>query len=133
MKMFEWLANTDYAEWVKASWGWPLALTVHAFGNAIVVGFTFIIGLRLIGLFRTIPYTSLSRLIPYIWIGFGFQVASGFTLFATKPDRYLAAGMFEAKLSFVILGAILTWYFQQTLRKEAAAWQAAGTVSSRGV
>jgi hypothetical protein len=131
--VFEWLSNTDYAEWVKASWGWPLALTVHAFGNAIVVGFIFIICLRLLGLFRTIPYTSLNRLIPFIWVGVVFQAASGFTLFVTKPDKYLAAGMFEAKLSFVLLGIILTWYFQQTLKKEAAAWQAAGTVSSRAV
>src|SRR6185436_10297065 len=79
------------------------------------------------------PYTSLNRLIPYIWVGFAFQVYSGVTLWMTKPDKYLAAGMFEAKLSFVILGAILTWYFQNVLKQEAAVWQASGTVSSRGV
>ena len=131
--MLEWLSNTDYAEWVKASWGWPLALTIHAFGNAVIIGLIFIIALRLIGLFRTIPYTSLNKLFPYIWIAFVAQVVSGTTLWMTKPDKYLAAGMFEAKLSFVILGAILTYYFQNILKREAAAWQAAGTVSSRGV
>jgi hypothetical protein len=131
--MLEWLSNTEYAAWVRESWGWPLALTVHAFGNAVVVGLIFIIGLRLLGLFRTIPYTSLPALIPIIWGGVVFQVLSGFTLWVTKPDKYLAAGMFEAKLSFVIAGAILTYYFQGTLKREAAAWQAAGTVSSRGV
>ena len=131
--MFGWLENTEYAAWVRESWGWPLALTVHAFGNAIVIGLIFIIALRLLGLFRTIPYTSLSKLIPIIWIAVIFQVMSGVTLWVTKPDRYLAAGMFEAKISFVLIGAILTYYFQNVLKQEAAAWQAAGSVTSRGV
>ena len=131
--MLEWLANTPYAIWVKQSWGWPFALTFHAFGNAIIIGFIFIIGLRLLGLFRTIPYTSLNRLFPLIWIAFVVQVLSGSSLLLTKPERYLADGMFEWKLAFVVGGAIVTLYFQKTLKREAAAWEAAGTVSSRGM
>ncbi len=66
MKYFEWLENTEYAAWVRESVGWPIALTFHAFGNAIVVGLIVIICLRLMGLFRSVPYTSLNRLIPVI-------------------------------------------------------------------
>ena len=66
--MLDAIANSSFATWVNASAGWPLALTIHAFGTAIVVGLMFIIGLRLLGLFRTIPYTSLNTLIPLIWI-----------------------------------------------------------------
>ena len=110
--MFGWLANTEYSAWVRESWGWPFALTLHAFGNAAVVGLIFIIAMRLLGLFRTIPYTSLHRLMPFLWTGFVCQVASGYTLWSSKPDRYLADAMFDVKFSFVILGAILTWYFQ---------------------
>ena len=131
--MFGWLANTEYAAWVRESWGWPGALTLHAFGNATVVGLFFIIAMRLLGLFRTIPYTSLPKLMPYIWAGFFCQVLSGFTLWASKPDRYLSDGMFDVKFSFVILGAVLTWYFQNLLKQEVQSWQAAGKVSSRGV
>ena len=36
--MLDWITNTDYATWVRQSWGWALALTFHAFGNAIIVG-----------------------------------------------------------------------------------------------
>jgi hypothetical protein len=131
--VFGWLESTDYSAWVRESWGWPFALTFHAFGNAVVVGLFFIIAMRLLGLFRTIPYTSLYRLIPIVWIGFVCQVLSGFTLWASKPDRYLADVMFDTKFSFVILGAVLTWYFQGVLQREATAWQAAGKASSRGV
>ena len=45
MEMLKALGETPYAEWVKESWGWAAALTVHAFGNAIIVGLVFIIGL----------------------------------------------------------------------------------------
>lgn len=125
--MLEAIQNTEYATWVRESWGWPFALTLHAFGNAIVVGLTFIIALRLFGLFRTIPITSLPRLIPVIWTGFVVQVFSGTTLWVSKPARYIADGMFEWKLIFVLTGMIVTIYFQKLLKKEAGSWQAAGS------
>ena len=62
--MLEWLAHTPYAEWVNQSWGWAFALTIHAFGTATVVGLMFIIGLRLFGLFPTIPYSAFSSTKP---------------------------------------------------------------------
>jgi hypothetical protein len=38
MNVLDWIQNTQYAVWVRESWGWPFALTLHAFGNAMVVG-----------------------------------------------------------------------------------------------
>jgi hypothetical protein len=129
-----WLESSQYAVWVRGElWGWPLALTVHAFGTALVVGFIFIINLRLLGLFETIPYTSLNRLFPVVWVALVLQLLSGFTLWMTKPTRYVADGAFVLKFSLVIVGAILTLYFYRTIKREAAAWEAAGGVSSRGV
>src|SRR6266436_2736143 len=92
VNVLEWLAHTPYTIWVQESWGWPLALTIHAFGTATVIGLMSIIGLRLLGQFRTIPYTSLNKLIPLIWIAVVFQAISGFTLWLTKPAQYLADG-----------------------------------------
>jgi hypothetical protein len=133
MSMLEWLQNTPYATWVRESWGWPYALTLHAFGNAMIVGLMFIICLRVLGLFRTIPYTSLNKLIPIIWIGLVIQTYSGFTLWASKPARYLGDGLFQWKFTLVIIGTIMTWYFHNTMKRETAAWQAAGKVTSSGV
>jgi hypothetical protein len=130
--VLDWIASTDYATWVRQSWGWALALTFHAFGTAIVVGLIFIITLRLLGFFRSIPYTSLNRLLPVIWIGFVVQVLSGATLWASKPARYLADGLFQWKFTFVVFAAIVTVFFHQLLRREAPNWQSAGAVSVRG-
>jgi hypothetical protein len=131
--VLEWLTNTPYAVWVRESWGWPFALTLHAFGNAMVVGLIFIVCLRMLGLFQTIPYTSLNRLLPFIWAGVAIQVFSGFTLWSSKPAKYLSDGMFLWKFSLVVLGVIVTLYFHKILKREAAAWREAGAVSSWGV
>ena len=130
--MIQWLANSPYALWVNQSYGWPLALTIHAFGNAIVVGFMAIIALRLFGFFPGIPYNSLRSLIPYIWIAIVFQAFSGFTLWMTKPGAYLGDYMFEVKFTLVIVASVVMAFFQKVLREEGAKWDAAGVVSARG-
>jgi hypothetical protein len=121
VNVLDWLAHTPYAVWVDESWGWPIALTIHAFGN-----------LRLFGLFRSISYTALLKLIPLIWIAIGFQVISGVTLWMTKPAQYLADGMFEIKFTFVVVASVMMWFFHKTMKREASAWDAAGAVSPRG-
>ena len=131
--MLEWLANSPFAMWVEESWGWPLALTVHALGMAVVVGLMFIIGLRLFGAFQASPTRRSGRLIPFIWIAVVFQALSGFTLWMSKPAQYLGDGMFDTKFTLVIIACLVMWYFHVTFRREVAAWEAAGTVTSRGI
>lgn len=110
-----------------------MALTVHAFGTAVVIGFVFIIALRLLGLFETIPYASLNRLFPVIWVALVIQFLSGFALWITKPAQYVADGAFVLKFALVIVGIVMTMYFYGMMKREAASWDAAGAVSSRSV
>jgi hypothetical protein len=133
MEMLKALGTTPYAEWVKESWGWAAALTIHAFGNAIVVGLVFIIGLRLFGFFRSIPLPSLLKFFPFIWIAGLFQIMSGVTLWMTKPDRYVKDPVFDIKFSLVVIGFIVLWNYQRFLKRRVDDWQAAGAVSPGGV
>ncbi len=131
--MLDWLATTEYSQWVRESWGWALALTIHAFGNAVVVGLVLIMAMRLFGLFRTIPYTALPKLFPFIWVAIVFQVFSGFTLWMSKPGRYVKDGVFDIKFSLVCIGVILLVYFQRTITRQSPQWQADGKVSGAGI
>jgi hypothetical protein len=131
--VLEALGKTEYAQWVRESWGWAMALTIHAFGNAIVVGLVLIMAMRLFGLFRTIPYTSLPKLFPFIWVAICFQVYSGFTLWMSKPDRYMKDGVFIIKFSLVCIGIALLVYFQRIITRESPEWQKVGKVNSRGL
>lgn len=129
--MLQALQDSAYAEWVRASWGWALALTLHAFGVATVAGLIFIIALRLGGFFRTIPPSSLLKLFPFVWGGIVVQVASGFSLWVTKPSDYLGDVVFDIKITCVILGGVATFYFQKYMKREAPVWDADG-VSKKG-
>src|ERR1700704_3640499 len=131
MNVLDWLGTSAYANWVDESWGWPLALTIHALGMAVVVGLMSIIGLRMFGAFRTLPYTTLSKLIPLIWIAVVLQAISGFTLWMSKPGQYLGDVMFDTKFSLVIVATVAMWYFHVVFKREAAAWETAGAVPAR--
>jgi hypothetical protein len=132
--LVEWLDTTDYAIWFRESlYGWPTALTFHAFGTAIVIGFIFIIALRLLGLFRTIPINSLKTLFPIIWIAVVIQVWSGFSLWMTKPTRYMNDGMFQSKFSLVVISVIVTIIFQIVFWQNSAKWKDPKATPSQGI
>ena len=132
MSFFEWLAQTPYVQWVQESWGWPVALTLHAFGTATIVGLMAIITLRMLGLFRTIPYSAVRWLIPFIWVALAVQVASGLTLWMTKPAQYLGDGMFEIKMMFLVASIIVTVMFQRIVRTEVSSWDTGRKATPRG-
>lgn len=131
--MLDWLQHSAYSSWVRESWGWAFALAIHAFGNAIVVGLVLIMAMRLFGLFKTIPYTSLPKLFPFIWVAIAFQFYSGFTLWMSKPGRYVGDDVFRIKFALVIIGVTLLVYFQRTIIRESPEWQKAGKVTSKGL
>ena len=132
--MFAELENSQFSAWMRTElWGWPTALTLHEFGTALVLGFIFIICLRLLGIFETIPYASLKRLFSVIWAALVLQFLTGFVLWMTKPTRYVADAAFLLKFLFVIIGIILTSYLYGSIKREAESWEAAGAVSSRGI
>src|SRR5262249_2570601 len=128
------LENSQFSVLVRGElWGWPLILTLHALGTAVVIGFIFIINLRLLGLFETIPYASLKRLFPLVWAAIVLQFLTGFALWTAKPTRYVADVAFLLKFSCVIIGIVLTSYLYGIIKREAASWDTAGSVSSPGI
>jgi hypothetical protein len=132
--VLQYLEDSAFSEWARGEslWGWPFALTIHALGTAVVIGFIFIFGLRLLGFFRTIPLTSLSRLFPVVWVAVVLQFMSGFTLWMTKPSKYVTDGAFLIKFSLVITGLVVTWFYFNTMRRESPEWEAKGAISRRG-
>jgi len=132
--VLEWLESTQASVWIRSDiFGWPLALTLHALGTALVVGLIIIIGLRLLGLFESIPYASLNRLFPIFWAALALQFVSGFVLWMTKATRYVADIAFVLKFGLIIIGVVLTYQFAETMKREAASWDAKGAISSRAL
>jgi hypothetical protein len=131
----EWLEASAFAEWVRTSLvGYPLLLTLHSIGMAIMVGLIFVVNLRLLGLFRRIPYTSLERMLALAWIGFFINFLSGAAIFTTQTTFYVTSGPFILKIVMVLLGALAVWYMQPILKTDSASWvrglPVAGTVQT---
>lgn len=132
--MLEWLESSQFSTWIRTDLlGWPLALTLHALGTAILVGFILIIGLRLLGLFTMIPYTLLNRLFPVLWGALALQFVSGFMLWMTKPTQYVVDVAFVLKSSLIVVGVLLTLNLYRMLKKEAGGWPTKEPASSRAV
>jgi len=125
--MLTWLEETGYSQWILVSpVGWPLMLTLHAFGLAIIVGVVFSLNLRLLGLYRTIPYTALHGLMGIGWIGIWINIFTGLSIFITRASDYLTSIPFIVKILFIALGIANLVYTRKVLAREAAQWEAAG-------
>jgi hypothetical protein len=132
--VLESLESSQFSALLRSElWGWPLVLTIHVLGTAVVIGFIIIISLRLLGLFETISYNSLNRLFPVVWVAIVVQVLTGLALWATKPTRYVVDTAFVLKCSLVVAGIVLTLYFYSAMKREAASWDAAGAAPARGI
>ena len=65
--MLEALQNTAFSQWLLVSeWGYPILLTLHSLGLAMLVGTIVIIDLRVLGLARSIPLLPIKRLMTIV-------------------------------------------------------------------
>ena len=129
MALLSLMESTAYSEWIVAGLvGWPLMLSMHAVGLAIVVGIVLVLNLRMLGLFRPIPYVAISDLMTYAWIGIALNIFSGFSLFMAQATFYITNFPFLTKISFIILGIANVHYTQKVLRREAAVWDTSDAV-----
>lgn len=129
MALLSWMESTAYSEWIVAGLvGWPLMLSMHAVGLAIVVGIVLVLNFRMLGFFRPIPYVAISDLMTYAWIGIALNIFSGFSLFMAQATFYVTNLPFLTKISFVILGIANVYYTQKVLRREAAVWDTSDAV-----
>jgi hypothetical protein len=121
MNLVIWIEESALAEWVRYSiWGYPLMITLHSLGLAIMVGLSTVLSLRVLGFFNRIPYGALRRLFSIAWIGFLVNVLSGGSLFANSATTFIVDWLFLLKMTMVIAAAILVGIMQSLLRSMPA-------------
>ena len=122
MGLLAWIEGTQLAEFIRVSaYGYPAMITLHSLGLAIMVGLSVILSLRVLGLFSTIPFSSLYRLLKVAWVGFIVNFISGGSLFAASATAYIVDATFLIKMAMVILGAILVAVMQSMIKTAIAA------------
>ena len=128
--MFEWLETTPVALWVGESlWGYPIMLSLHAVGLAIVVGIFVMRDLRLMGFFDGISYESLDSLRRLGWAGFLINAISGCFLFTSQATMFVESTPFLLKISMIFLAAVCAAVIQNRSHAEAVAWDTGGAAA----
>lgn len=101
------LESSSIATWLRESntiWAYPMVLTLHTLGLALLVGANTTLDLRLLGFGRSIPMTVMERAFRVMWIGFWINAASGVLLFVADATTKGSTRLFAMKLGLVALG-----------------------------
>jgi hypothetical protein len=133
MAFLNWLESTGYAQWILFGTGWEVMLTAHVIGLAVVLGIVFVLDLRLLGMFKPIPYASFLPFLIMVWLAFFANVISGFSLFMSQATMYVTSFPFLLKIAFVFAGMGSVYYMQKVIKRDAATWQSSGVTPPPGM
>jgi len=125
----DWLAQTGLSEVIQnVSWIIPTVQTIHIVSVAIVISATFLVSLRVLGVFdRAEALAALSnRFLPWVWYALVVLLVTGSLLIIGEPGRSLLNPAFAAKMLMLIIVAGLTRVLQKPLIAEAGYWDASG-------
>ena len=120
---FEWLQRLSVPTWVSESdsiWGFPTVLFLHSVGMGLSAGSAFIIGLRLLGVGRPLPVSSLRVLFKVFWGGFVLNAVTGSLLFAAHATTTGYVPMYYAKLVLILVGVILVFPMRKFVDSDAS-------------
>jgi hypothetical protein len=126
--MLAWLESTSLAIMMRDSlWAYPIVLTIHAIGMALLVGTMAVIALRVLGVWR-FSIAPLQKYFLVVWIGLGINAISGSILFMTAPSAFAGAThfylspTFRIKMLVIVLGVVTAWLFRARLLRDGTDW-----------
>jgi len=121
--MLSWLESTSVAVWLGEStsvWALPTVLTLHTTGMAVLVGASWVLDLRLLGLGRQVPLSAYRWVFPVVAVGLIVNLLTGVLLFAKNATTWGTSIPFLIKMGLVIVSvATLVPIRSHVLRSDA--------------
>ena len=117
------LEQTAFGKFIHESdslLAFPFVLTVHTIGLCFLMGANTLVALRLLGLASNIPLKPLRRLFPYMWLGLGLTIVSGFSLAIAAATKRLFNPILLAKLVMIAVASPMMWKMQKKMFDDAA-------------
>lgn len=106
--LLDWLESTSAARMVQESiWGYPIVLSGHAVGMAILVGIVLMINFRVLGFASGVPMAALQPMFRFAMIGLVINVISGTLLFMANANSFFESNPFRVKIVLLVVGAVL--------------------------
>jgi hypothetical protein len=108
---FEWLQDLPLSMWIAGSeslLSFPLILFLHSIGMGLSAGSAFVICMRLVGVGRPLPVSSLRVFFKIFWGGFFLNLVTGSLLFAAHATTTGFIPMYYLKLALIAAGMVLS-------------------------
>lgn len=121
----EWLGNTPASIALHESqYAYSIVESVHVWALCLFVGFAALVDLRLAGvLLRGVRVSQLlSRLLPWMRVGFAVMVTSGVLLFYAIPVRSYHNVFFRLKVVLLLLAGLNAFVFHSGIYRRVAEW-----------
>jgi hypothetical protein len=103
--VLDWLESTSLALWLRESpsvWAFPTVLTLHTAGMAVLVGTSWMLDLRLLGVGRNVPLSAYRWVFPTLAVGLFVNLVTGVLLFIKDPTTWGTALPFLVKMLLVV-------------------------------
>jgi len=103
-----WLESTAVAVWLAESpsvWAMPTVLTLHTAGMAVLVGASWVLDLRLLGINRNVPLSAYRWVFRAVAVGLIVNLITGVLLFMKNATTWGTALPFLTKMAFVVASA----------------------------
>ncbi|HEX5141756.1 MAG TPA: hypothetical protein VFX19_12485 [Dehalococcoidia bacterium] len=104
MGFLAWLQGLPLSIWVQESpsvWAQPTVMTLHTMGMSLLVGASWVLDLRLLGISRKVPLASYRWVFRVVAIAFTVNLVTGVLLFVSKAETWGRAFPFLVKMLFV--------------------------------
>src|SRR5437870_9888260 len=108
MGILDWLESLPIAVWVHESpsvWAQATVLTLHTMGMAVLVGASWVLDLRLLGISRNIPLSAFRWVFRAVMVGLVVNLVPGVLLFVARASMWGTAIPFLIKMALVVAGA----------------------------
>src|SRR2546425_4612881 len=99
-----WLESLALSVWVHESpsiWAFPTVLTLHTIGMAVLVGASWVLDMRLLGVNRRVPLSAYRWVFPVVAIGLLVNVVTGVMLFIKNATKLGTAIPFLVKMVLI--------------------------------
>jgi hypothetical protein len=83
-------------------WALPTVLTLHTTGMAVLVGASWLLDLRLLGISRSVPLSAFRWVFPAVAVGLTVNLITGVLLFMKNATTWGTSIPFLIKMSLVI-------------------------------
>lgn len=103
--MLTWIESTGLSLWLRESpsvWALPTVLTLHTVGMAVLVGASWVLDLRVLGINRHVPLSGFRWVFPVVGVGLFVNLVTGVLLFVKNPTTWGASVPFLVKMVLVI-------------------------------